>query len=211
MARYTGPVCRLCRREGQKLFLKGDRCYTQKCPIEKRKNAGAPGIHGAAQRRLSDYGLRLREKQKARRMYGVLERQFRRYFRQASKRPGVTGEMLLQLLETRLDNVVYRLGLASSRAQARQLVLHGHILLNGHKCDVPSTQVRAGDTVSVKLRSRENEHFKAVAAQLDAITVPNWLSLDREQLAGRVVAVPTRDEIDAALQEQLIVEYYSRR
>ena len=209
MARYVGPVCRLCRREGQKLFLKGDKCFTPKCPVEKRKNP--PGMHSVMRRRLSDYGLRLREKQKARRMYGVFERQFRKYFKLATSRPGVTGTTLLQLLESRLDNVVYRLGFASSRAAARQIVCHGHLTLNGRKCDIPSALVGEGDVVSVKPNSRNNEYFKLLAARLESVAVPNWLAADREKLEGKVLALPTRQEIDADLKEQLIVEYYSRR
>lgn len=211
MARYVGPVCRLCRREGQKLFLKGDKCFTPKCPVEKRKNP--PGMHGAGamRRRLSDYGLRLREKQKARRMYGIFERQFRKYFALATSRPGVTGATLLQLLESRLDNVVYRLGFASSRAAARQIVRHGHFVLNGRKCDIPSALLSEGDVVHVNANSRNNEYFKIAAERLDSVAVPNWLSLDREKLEGKVLALPTRQEIDADLKEQLIVEYYSRR
>ena len=209
MARYVGPVCRLCRREGQKLFLKGDKCFTPKCPVEKRKNP--PGMHGQMRRRLSDYGLRLREKQKARRMYGIFERQFRKYFELATSRPGVTGTTLLQLLESRLDNVVYRLGFASSRAAARQIVRHGHFTLNGRKCDIPSALVGEGDVVSVKSNSRNNEYFKLLTARLDSVAVPNWLATDRENLEGKVLALPTRQEIDADLKEQLIVEYYSRR
>ncbi|MCY4438207.1 MAG: 30S ribosomal protein S4 [Chloroflexi bacterium] len=209
MARYVGPVCRLCRREGQKLFLKGDKCFTPKCPIEKRRNP--PGMHGGMRRRLSDYGLRLREKQKARRMYGIFERQFRKYFELATSRPGVTGSTLLQLLESRLDNVVYRLGFASSRAAARQIVCHGHFALNGRKCDIPSALIGEGDVVGVSTGSRNNEYFKIAAERLDSVAVPNWLSLDREKLEGKVLSLPTRQEIDADLNEQLIVEYYSRR
>ena len=209
MARYVGPVCRLCRREGQKLFLKGDKCFTPKCPIEKRRNP--PGMHGAMRRRLSDYGLRLREKQKARRMYGIFERQFRKYFELATSRPGVTGSTLLQLLESRLDNVVYRLGFASSRAAARQIVRHGHFALNGRKCDIPSALIGEGDVIGVNSSSRNNEYFKIAAERLDSVAVPNWLSLDREKLEGKVLSLPTRQEIDADLNEQLIVEYYSRR
>lgn len=209
MARYVGPVCRLCRREGQKLFLKGDKCFTPKCPVEKRKNP--PGMHGAMRRRLSDYGLRLREKQKARRMYGIFERQFRKYFKLATSRPGVTGATLLQLLESRLDNVVYRLGFASSRAAARQIVRHGHFTLNGRKCDIPSALLAEGDVVSVNSGSRANEYFKIAAERLESVAVPNWLTVDREKLEGKVLALPTRQEIDADLNEQLIVEYYSRR
>lgn len=209
MARYVGPVCRLCRREGQKLFLKGDKCFTPKCPVEKRKNP--PGMHGAMRRRLSDYGTRLREKQKARRMYGIFERQFRKYFELATSRPGVTGATLLQLLESRMDNVVYRLGFASSRAAARQIVRHGHFTLNGRKCDIPSALLDEGDVVCVSGNSRANEYFKTVSERLESVAVPNWLTVDREKFEGKVLALPSRQEIDADLNEQLIVEYYSRR
>ena len=209
MGRYVGPVCRLCRREAQKLFLKGDKCFTQKCPVEKRKKP--PGMHGEMRRRLSDYGTRLREKQKARRTYGIFERQFRNYFELATSRPGVTGSTLLQLLESRLDNVVYRLGFASSRAAARQIVCHGHFTLNGRKCDIPSALLNEGDVVSVSSNSRKNEYFKIAAERLASVAVPNWLTIDRENLQGKVITLPTRQEIDADLNEQLIVEYYSRR
>ena len=209
MGRYVGPVCRLCRREAQKLFLKGDKCFTQKCPVEKRKKP--PGMHGEMRRRISDYGTRLREKQKARRTYGIFERQFRNYFELATSRPGVTGSTLLQLLESRLDNVVYRLGFASSRAAARQIVCHGHFTLNGRKCDIPSALLNEGDVVSVSSNSRKNEYFKIAAERLTSVAVPNWLTIDRENLQGKVITLPTRQEIDADLNEQLIVEYYSRR
>ena len=168
-------------------------------------------MHGGMRRRLSDYGLRLREKQKARRMYGIFERQFRKYFELATSRPGVTGSTLLQLLESRLDNVVYRLGFATSRAAARQIVCHGHFALNGRKCDIPSALIGEGDVVGVSTGSRNNEYFKIAAERLDSVAVPNWLSLDREKLEGKVLSLPTRQEIDADLNEQLIVEYYSRR
>ncbi len=209
MARYVGPVCRLCRREEQKLFLKGDKCFTPKCPVEKRNRP--PGMHTNMRRRISDYGLRLREKQKARRMYGIFERQFRKYFTLATSRPGVTGTTLLQLLETRLDNVVYRLGFASSRAAARQIVRHGHFAVNGRKCDIPSALVGEGDVLGVLAKSRNNEYFKTAAERLSSVAVPAWLSLDQEKLEGKILSLPTRQEIDADLNEQLIVEYYSRR
>src|SRR5512141_257410 len=184
MARYIGPVCRLCRREGMKLFLKGERCYTEKCAIEKRNLP--PGQHGKARKaKLVGYGLQLREKQKVKRIYGVLENQFRHYFETAERTRGITGEMLLQLLERRLDNVVYRLGLATSRPQARQLVRHGHFLINGKKVDVPSYSLKAGD-------------------------VPAWLSFDANTITGRVVSMPTREQINLPVQEQLIVELYSK-
>jgi small subunit ribosomal protein S4 len=211
MARYTGPVCRLCRREGEKLFLKGDRCLSPKCAVERRSYA--PGMHGKRaqfRRKTSDYGLQLREKQKARRIYGLLERQFRRYFRQALKRKGMTGETLLQTLELRLDNIVYRLGFAASRPQARQLVNHGHFEVNGRKTDVPSMVVRPGDVISVRAKSRKNSFFKDMARDLERSRPPEWLSLDARSMSGRVVAIPTRDEMDLPLKEQLIVEFYSR-
>ena len=209
MARYTGPVCRLCRREGLKLMLKGDRCMSPKCSVERRPNA--PGVHGAKrQRKLSDYGLQLREKQKARRIYGVLEKQFRKHYDEAQRRTGATGENLLQILELRLDNVVHRLGFADSRKQARQLVRHGHFVVNGRKTDIPSYITKAGDTIALKTESRNKEYFKVVAEVIGKHDVPGWLNLDPRALSGRVVSVPGRSEIDTTLEEQLIVEYYSR-
>jgi small subunit ribosomal protein S4 len=208
MGRYLGPVCRLCRREGMKLFLKGEKCFTPKCPLERRSYA--PGVHGQLRRKVSDYGIRLREKQRAKRIYGILERQFRRHFEEAERRPGATGENLLQILETRLDNVVYRLGFADSRAQARQLVRHGHFEVNGRKTDIPSYQVKPGDVISVRERSRGLEYFKMVAQQLARKQLPSWLSLDPQSMTGRMLALPKRDEIDAQINENLIVEFYSR-
>ena len=212
MARYTGPSCKLCRREGEKLFLKGARCLSPKCAIERRDYP--PGVHGREarfrRRRESDYSRQLREKQKARRIYGVLERQFRRYFEVAQRRPGLTGVNLLAILETRLDNVVYRLGYADSRAQARQLVSHGHFDLNGRRTDVPSALVRPGDTVSVRKESRRKPYFKTIGQQLDERRVPRWISLDPAGLTAQVLQVPSREDIDVSLSEQLIVEYYSR-
>ncbi|MCS7201541.1 MAG: 30S ribosomal protein S4 [Dictyoglomus sp.] len=206
MARYTGPDCRLCRREGIKLFLKGTKCFSNKCPFERRKSA--PGQHGRAQRKLTEYGLRLREKQKLKRIYGVLERQFRRYFEEASKGKGVTGERLLQILETRLDNVVYRLGWALSRAQARQLVLHRKILVNGRKVNIPSYNVKVGDIIEVA-----EKDLIPVQEALETFSnkhVPSWLEVDNENLKGRILRLPTREEIDVPVQEQLVVEFYSR-
>src|SRR6187402_630187 len=192
MARYIGPVCRLCRREGMKLFLKGERCYTEKCAIEKRNLP--PGQHGKTRKsKLAGYGVQLREKQKVKRIYGVLEEQFRRYFEQAERTRGITGETLLQLLERRLDNVIYRLGLATSRAQARQLVRHGHFTVNGKKVDIPSYSVKAGDTIGVKGRG-----------------VPEWLSFDSGSMSGKIASLPTREQINLPVQEQLIVELYSK-
>ncbi len=208
MGRYLGPVCRLCRREGMKLFLKGEKCFTPKCPLERRSYA--PGMHGQLRRKVSDYGIRLREKQRAKRIYGILERQFRRHFEEAERRPGATGDNLLQILETRLDNVVYRLGFASSRAHARQLVRHGHFEVNGRKTDIPSYQVKPGDVIAVRERSRDLEYFKIVAEELSRKQVPSWLSLDPQAMTGRVLGLPRRDEIDAQINENLIVEFYSR-
>lgn len=212
MARYTGPVCKLCRREGDKLFLKGARCFTTKCAVERR--AYPPGQHGRGatfrRRRSSDYSKQLREKQKARRIYGVMERQFRRYYREAQRRPGVTGENLLILLERRLDNVVYRLGFGDSRAQARQLIQHGHIDVNGQRTNASSTLLKVGDVISVRERSRKLNYFRELPAVLEQRDVPEWLAVEPSQMMGRVVALPTRELIDQPLDEQLIVEYYSR-
>lgn len=211
MARYRGPVCKLCRREGDKLFLKGERCFTPKCALEKR--AYAPGMHGRRgqyRRKVSDYGLQLREKQKARRIYGVMDRQFRRYFREAQKQSGLTGENLLQILERRLDNVVYRLGFASSRAQARQLVRHGHFEVNRRKTDIPSCLVKPGDEIKVRDRSRRLIYFQTMAKELERRAVPEWMSLDPRTMSGRILELPKREDIDLTLKEQLIVEYYSR-
>ena len=211
MARYTGPVCKLCRREGEKLLLKGERCFTPKCALERR--AYAPGMHGRQaqfRRKKSDYGLQLREKQKARRIYGVLERQFRRYFQEAERRKGLTGANLLIILESRLDNVVYRLGFADSRAQARQLVRHGHFDVNGRKTNIPSFLVKAGDVIAVRERSKKLAYFRDLGTVMEHKVVPEWLSLDIPIMEGRVLALPTREDIDASLDEHLIVEYYSR-
>lgn len=211
MARYVDSVCKLCRREGEKLFLKGDRCFSPKCALERRSYP--PGLHGRQgqfRRKESDYGLQLREKQKARRLYGIFERQFRRYFREAQRRKGLTGTNLLILLETRLDNVIYRLGLASSRAQARQLITHGHFDINGRKTNIPSFLVSVDDVISVREKSKKSVLFKDLADNLDGSRIPDWLSLDVKNLTARVLSEPTRDHIDVTLNEQLIVEYYSR-
>ncbi len=211
MARYTGPVCKLCRREGEKLFLKGERCFTQKCAFERRSYA--PGSHGrfsGRPSRQSDYSRQLRAKQKAKRIYGILERQFRRYFREAQKRQGLTGLNLLQILETRLDNVVYRMGYASSRNQARQLVSHGHFEVNDRRNNVPSTIIHPGDTVSVREESTQREYFKTLKAAEETTTPPTWVEFDLNKLSGRVIRLPERAEIDGNLNEQLIVEFYSR-
>jgi small subunit ribosomal protein S4 len=211
MARYKDAVCKLCRREGEKLFLKGERCLSPKCAIERRNYP--PGDHGRQsqyRRRVSDYGLQLRAKQKARRVYGVLERQFRRYFREAERRRGLTGANLLILLESRLDNVVYRLGFAASRAQARQWVRHGHIEVNGRRVNIPSYLVEPGDVVAVRPKSRQNVAFREIAQDLEHRAAPEWLSRDDELLTARVLALPDRKDLDVTLDEQLIVEYYSR-
>jgi len=208
MARYTEAVCRLCRREGAKLFLKGTRCYTKKCSFERRPTP--PGQHGVRRRKMGEFGIQLREKQKMRRVYGVLERQFRNYYREAEGTTGVTGEALLQRLETRLDNVVFRLGFASSRAQARQLVAHGHFAVNGTATNVPSYSLKPGDRVEVRESHNGREPFKVVKETLRSHQAPEWLSLDAAKLAGSVASLPRRDQMPLDLSEQLVVEYYSR-
>jgi small subunit ribosomal protein S4 len=212
MSKYIGPVCRLCRREGEKLYLKGARCLSPKCAIEKRNFP--PGQHGKEgqfkRNRSSDYLLQLREKQKARRVYGVLEAQFRRYYKQALKSRGVTGQMLLQLLERRLDNVVYRLGFAANRAQARNLVTHGHFNVNGRRTDVPSLTIQPGDVIEVRPGSQRRPYFRDLKQADSAASTPGWLSADVSSLQGKVLRLPAREEIDANLNEQLIVEFYSR-
>jgi small subunit ribosomal protein S4 len=208
MARYTGSVCRLCRREGAKLFLKGSRCYSKKCAFERRPTP--PGQHGVRRRKVGDYGLQLREKQKVRRTYSVLERQFKNYFDAAEARPGVTGENLLRLLELRLDNAVYRMGFATSRAAARQLVAHGHFAVNGRPTNVPSFQLKSGDRVEVRESHREREPFKVAKETLRSHQPPEWLSIDAAKLSGTVLDQPRRDQMPLDLNEQLVVEYYSR-
>ena len=209
MARYIGPVCRLCRREGMKLFLKGERCYTEKCAIEKRNVP--PGQHGRGRRaKLVGYGVQLREKQKVKRTYGVLENQFRRYFEAADRQKGITGDLLLQMLERRFDNVIYRLGLATSRAQARQLVRHGHFTVNGRKVDIPSYALRQGDTIAIKPSSRENATIAHALEEVKGRGVPEWLSFDPASGSGRIASLPTREQINLPVQEQLIVELYSK-
>ena len=208
MARYTGPVCRLCRREGMKLFLKGERCYTEKCGIEKRNMP--PGQHGRRRAsKMQGYGVQLREKQKVKRTYGVLEDQFRRYFEMADRTRGITGVTLLQLLERRLDNAVYRMGFATSRAQARQLVRHGHFLVNGKKVDIPSYSLKAGDVVSVRQTSRQNPAILHAVDEVKGRGIPEWIALEGE-LGAKVVSMPTREQINLPVQEQLIVELYSK-
>jgi len=208
MARYTAAVCRLCRREGMKLYLKGSRCYSKKCAVERRPTP--PGQHGIRRRKVSEYGVQLREKQKIRRTYGVLERQFKRSFESAESRPGVTGENLLRNLETRLDNVVYRMGFASSRPQARQLVNHGHFAVNGRATNIPSFQVREGDTIALREAKKKAVLFKDLRQTLRSSSQPDWVSVDAEKLAGTVTALPRRDQMPLELNEQLVVEYYSR-
>lgn len=206
MARYTGPACRQCRREGMKLFLKGDRCYTDKCAFSRR--GYAPGQHGQSRKKLSNYGVQLREKQKARRIYGILEGQFRKYYEKASVMRGITGENLLKLLEMRLDNVVYRLGFGGSRSEARQLVNHGHFLVNGKKVDIPSLQVSVNDVISVREKSRASEKFKVFAE--NPKTVPTWMQGSTADYEAKIVAEPTRADVDVPVNETLIVELYSK-
>jgi small subunit ribosomal protein S4 len=209
MARYIGPVCRLCRREGMKLFLKGERCYSEKCAIEKRNFA--PGQHGKTRKsKLAGYGVQLREKQKVKRIYGVLEDQFRRYFEQAERTRGITGETLLQLLERRLDNVAYRLGFATSRPQARQLVRHGHFTVNGKKVDIPSFSVKPGDVIAVRQSSQKAPAILHALEEVKGRGVPEWLQFDPNALSGKIGSVPTREQINLPVQEQLIVELYSK-
>ncbi len=211
MANYTDAVCRLCRREGQKLFLKGDRCLSPKCAIERRNYP--PGDHGKKatfRRKVSDFGMQLREKQKARRIYGVMEKQFRRYFREAARRKGLTGATLLSILESRLDNVVYRLGFADSRSQARQLVRHGHFDVNGRKTNIPSFNASVGDVITVRGISQSKIYFKDRAQIMQSSRVPGWLALNLNTMSGSVQAEPGREDIEIPLNEQLIVEYYSR-
>ncbi len=208
MARYTGPACRMCRREGTKLFLKGERCTTGKCALERRSTA--PGQHGAANKKVREYGTQLREKQKTRRYYGVLEKQFRNYFAEADRKEGMTGENLLVLLERRLDNTVYRMGMAESRKEARQLVLHAHFTLNGKKVTIPSISVKVGDVIAVSENSRDNAKIKALLEGAANKLSPKWLEVNKENGSAKVVALPTREDIDFDFNEQLIVELYSK-
>ncbi len=207
MARYTGSVCRLCRREGMKLFLKGDRCYTDKCAITRRNYA--PGQHGQSRKKVTEYGMQLREKQKVRRFYGISELQMAKYFSMADKMKGITGENLLKILELRMDNVVYRMGFASSRAEARQLVTHGHFMVNGKKVDIPSVLLSVGDVIEIKDRSKGSEKIKELIANHNGNTV-KWISVDIEQFKGSIIAEPTREDIDIPVEEHLIVELYSK-
>jgi small subunit ribosomal protein S4 len=208
VARYIGALCRICRREGEKLFLKGDRCYTEKCGVERRKYP--PGQHGQGYRKLSDYGIQLREKQKVRRMYGILERQFRTYFSDAERKKGITGEVLLQLIETRLDTMVYRMGFAPNRRRGRQVVRHGHILVNGKPVNLPSFSLKEGDVIEVKEASRSIPEIADSLAKAEHRGLPGWVEVDSANFKGRIVHIPSRDEIQLPVQEQLIVELYSK-
>ena len=208
MARYTGPACKLCRREGKKLYLKGERCTSGKCALDRRSTA--PGQHGAAKKKMGEYGLQLREKQTTKRYYGVLERQFKNYYEEAARKEGMTGENLLVLLERRLDNTVFRMGLAESHREARQLVLHAHFTLNGKKVNIPSILVKPGDVISVKESSRDSAKIKALAEALESKTAPKWLDVDKTNLTAKVVSFPAREDIDFEFNEQLIVELYSK-
>ena len=208
MARYTGPACRLCRREGRKLYLKGERCTSGKCAIDRRNTA--PGQHGAATKKLKEYGKQTREKQTAKRYYGVLEKQFKNYYDEAARQKGITGENLLKLLERRFDNVIYRMGLANSRKEARQLVLHGHFTLNGKNANIPSILVRAGDVVAVAETFKKSAKCKALAEAMETKITPKWLEVDKTKLTAKVVALPEREDVDFDFEEQLIVELYSK-
>lgn len=208
MARYTGAVCKLCRREGKKLFLKGDRCYTSKCSVERRSYA--PGQHGQSRKKVSEYGMQLRAKQTARRYYGILEGQFHKYFLMAERKQGVTGENLLQICESRLDNVIYTAGWANSRAEARQLVNHGHFTVNGKKVDIPSYLTKAGDVVSIREKSRDSEKIKSVLEANSSRPVPAWMDVDSSAYTAKVVKLPAREEITTPVEEHLIVEFYSK-
>ena len=206
MARYTGPSCRLCRREGQKLYLKGDRCYSDKCAVSRRQSV--PGQHGARRSKLTGYGTQLREKQKVKRYYGLIEKQFRESYEKATKLPGITGENMLRLLELRFDSVVYRMGLASSRKEARQLVGHNHFTINGKKANIPSMSLKVGDVIEVKEKSKSSSKFKDLAEK--AQTTPKWVESDYEKLNGKVIALPTREDVDLPIEEHLIIELYSK-
>ena len=208
MARYTGPSCKLCRREGKKLFLKGDRCLSDKCAVARR--ATVPGQHGAGRKTVKEYGMQLREKQTARRYYGVQEKQFKKYYVAADKKSGITGENLLSILESRYDNAVYRMGLASSRKEARQLVRHGHFTLNGKKANIPSILLKVGDVIALRDKSRSSEKFKELIELMESVTAPKWMDLNKETATAKVIAVPARDDVDFDFNEQLIVELYSK-
>lgn len=208
MAKYNGPQCKLCRREGVKLFLKGDRCYSNKCAVVRRQNAGAPGQHGQTRKKLSNFGFQLREKQKAKRIYGVLEKQFRLTYNKASKKEGITGDNFISFLEMRLDNTVFKLGFSNSRREARQLVSHGHFSVNGRKVDIPSYRVKVGDIIEVRERSRSIEKFKVLFE--NNVVIPSWLAIDGEKYRGKVLSVPTKEDLNVQFNETLIVEFYSK-
>jgi small subunit ribosomal protein S4 len=208
VARYIGALCRICRREGEKLFLKGDRCYTEKCAVERRKYP--PGQHGQGFRKLSDYGIQLREKQKTRKMYGLLERQFRKYFYEAERKKGITGEVLLQLIEGRLDTILFRMGFSPNRRRARQLIGHGHVLVNGREVNLPSFAVKGGDEVEIKQSSREMPEIVDSMAKSEHRGIPAWVEVDAANFRGKVLHIPSRDEMQLPVQEQLIVELYSK-
>ena len=208
MARYTGPSCKLCRREGKKLFLNGDRCLSDKCAVSRR--ATVPGQHGAGRKTVKEYGMQLREKQTARRYYGVQEKQFKKYYVKADKKSGIAGENLLSILESRYDNAVYRMGLASSRKEARQLVRHGHFNLNGKRADIPSIILKVGDVIELREKSRSSEKFKALMEDMANVTAPKWLDLNKDAASAKVVAMPARDDVDFDFNEQLIIELYSK-
>jgi len=208
MARYTGPSCKLCRREGKKLFLKGDRCLSDKCAVARR--ATVPGQHGAGRKTVKEYGMQLREKQTARRYYGVQEKQFKNYYVQADKQEGIAGENLLSLLERRLDNAVYRMGMASSRKEARQLVRHAHFMLNGKKVDIPSIILKVGDVITVREKSMSSEKIKALVETIGSVTIPKWIDLDKNSITAKIIALPRRDDVDFPFEEQLIIELYSK-
>jgi small subunit ribosomal protein S4 len=208
MARYIGASCRVCRRQNEKLMLKGERCLSRKCALERRNSP--PGQQKSHRRKISDRGLQLREKQKTRFTYGVMERQFRRHFGEALRRPGATGEVLLQILEMRLDNVVYRLGFADSRSQARQLVCHGHVMLNGKRTDIPSCTTHVGDEITLREGDKEKSYYKVITQQIGTKVIPGWLQLDATKLTGKIISVPNRNDIDLRINEKVVVEYYSR-
>ena len=208
MARYTGPSCKLCRREGKKLFLKGDRCLSDKCAVSRR--ATVPGQHGAGRKTVKEYGMQLREKQTARRYYGVQEKQFKKYYVKADKKSGIAGENLLSILESRYDNAVYRMGLASSRKEARQLVRHGHFTLNGKKANIPSILLKVGDVIALREKSRSSEKFKELIEEMANVTAPKWLDRNKDAVSAKVVAMPARDDVDFDFNEQLIIELYSK-
>lgn len=209
MAKYTGPACRQCRREGVKLFAKGERCFTEKCAMNRR--TGAPGQHGAARKKVSEYGLQLREVQKAKRYYGIPEKQFRNYYKIADRKEGMTGENLLTLIERRFDNVVFRMGMGESRRDARQLVTHGHFLVNGKKADIPSMILRTGDVITVRETSRKSEKIKTLVENLDNRTFPAWLDVDKQNVTATVTTLPKREDIDFPFEEHYIVEWYSKK